>query len=381
MTIFDNLQLEQTSDADLQRQQLLDIIDFLSKTDFNPETSLSDFEVFFYQKNILFNDAVYLVGTFSTSALNFVIDKKMKELQPLLVSLYDDYKLIVQAPGKKLQLEDIKRFDEQIKVIKTYLDSLIVFDNNSNSSLTLAYEVYTNSSESCKLIHNYTSFIILSYIRIGDALISFYEHMYPFSKHYITESSEIYNHNYAQAFEDYFYNEVPITTAVSTSTILPTAMLQFATIDSRFCPAKQPGNNNTVFGETLRFNSYLELLQYDYLKALQLEHTIRICLNCGRAFLQTTKHHTVYCDRTASHYEDKTCRDVGALNKQKEKVQNSPIHQLYKRCYKKLNQRYNRGAITIDEFNAKISNILKCKEKALDGKINIEKFNDLLKKM
>ena len=134
-------------------------------------------------------------------------------------------------------------------------------------------------------------------------------------------------------------------------------------------------NGNRVFGESLKFKSYLELLQYDYFKALQSEHTVRICNYCKRAFLQTTKHHTIYCDNIAPGYTDKTCREIGALNKQKEMVNNSPIHQLYKRCYKKLNQRYNREMITLDEFNKLVSEIQQLKDAALLGELSIEKLN------
>ena len=205
--------------------------------------------------------------------------------------------------------------------------------------------------------------------------------MHPFSKRYITESSEVYNHNYAQAFEDYFYNEISISTAMSDSTILPTTILQATSVESKFCPIRLTEDNTVVFGETLRLNSYLELLQYDYFKALQLENTVRICRNCGRAFLQTTKHHTVYCDRIAPHYNDKTCRDIGALNKQKEKGQNSPIHQLYKRCYKKLNQRYNRGTITLDEFNMSIMIISDSRNQALSAVISLSEYEIALAKL
>lgn len=134
-------------------------------------------------------------------------------------------------------------------------------------------------------------------------------------------------------------------------------------------------NGNRVFGESLKFKSYLELLQFDYFKALQSEHTVRICNYCKRAFLQTTKHHTIYCDNIAPGYTDKTCREVGALNKQKEMVNNSPIHQLYKRCYKKINQRYNREMITLDEFNKLVSEIQLLKDAALLGELSIEKLN------
>jgi len=73
-----------------------------------------------------------------------------------------------------------------------------------------------------------------------------------------------------------------------------------------------------------------------------------------------------------------TYRDIEALNKQKEKVQNSRIHHLYRRCYKKLNQRYNRKSITLDESNKLICDIISLKKNALSSNISANGLKDLL---
>lgn len=379
MTKNDNLQSSRDLDIEKQLEIIKEMADKWEKSNFNPDSLLDEFEIYLYNKNALYNNKTYPIGTFSTNALNFVIDNKMKTLQPLLKSLYKDYQTVITDAKKKLQLEDLKKIDSQIEVIKSHLGSLIVFDDSigANNSLVTAYDIYGETDQSDDLIRNHASYQIISYINIGDALISFFEHMHPFSKFWITNKSETYNHNYAQAFEDYFHNEIPLNVSINTHTILPTVMFQSTHTEIRFQSMKLP-NGNRVFGESLKFTSYLELLQYDYFKALQGEHTVRICNNCKRAFLQTTKHHTIYCDNIAPGYTDKTCREVGALNKQKEKIENSPIQQLYKRCYKKLNQRYNRGTITLDEFNESVSDIQKFTDKALNGNLSVEKLKRLI---
>lgn len=382
MTKNDNLQNLQGLDIEKQLAIMKEMADKWEETNFNPESLLDEFEIYLYNKNVLYNNKTYLIGTFSTNALNFLIDNKMKKLQPLLRSLYKDYQTVIIDTKKKLQLEDLKKIDSQIEVIKSHLGSLIIFDDriSANNSLVTAYAIYGETGQSDDLIRNHASYQIISYIKIGDALISFFEHMHPFSRFWITNKSETYNHNYAQAFEDYFYNEIPLDVSINTHTILPTVMFQSTHTKSRFHSMELP-TGNRVFGESLKFKSYLELLQYDYFKALQSEHTVRICNNCKRAFLQTTKHHTIYCDNIAPGYTDKTCREVGALSKQKEKVNNSPIHQLYKRCYKKLNQRYNRGTINLDEFNESITKISGYRDSTLHGKMTIDVLEKLLKEI
>lgn len=379
MTNNDNLQNSKDLDIEKQLTVMKEMADKWEETNFNPESLLDEFEIYLYNKNVLYNGKTYQIGTFSTNALNFVIDKKMKKLQPLLKTLYNDYQTVVLDAKKKLQLEDLMKIDSQIEVIKSYLDFLIVFDDriSANNGLVTAYDIYRETGHPDDLIRNHASYQIISYIKIGDALISFFEHMHPFSKFWITNKSETYNHNYAQAFEDYFHNEVSLDVSINTHTILPTIMFQATHAESRFHSMELP-DGNRVFGESLKIKSYLELLQYDYFKALQSEHTIRICNNCKRAFLQTTKHHTIYCDNIAPEYTDKTCREVGALNKQKEKIENSPIHQLYKRCYKKLNQRYNRGTITLDEFNELIIKIVDLRDETLSGTIDTIEYENLI---
>lgn len=380
------MHLQQTIDELAIEQQLKIIENRINKWDksgFDPDSLQDQFELYFFDKNVLYENTVYPVGTFSTQALNFVIDLKMKDLQPLLKTLYKSYQSIIRNPKKKLQIEDLKKIDSQIEVIKSYLDSLILFDKriNVNNSLATTYDIYSETPNSDALIRNHASYQMLSYIKIGDALISFFEHMHPFSKHWITELSEKYNHDYAQAFQDYFYNEIPLSISINANTILPTVMFQYTQLESIYHPIKLPDTDKLVFGESLKIKSYLELLQYDYFRALQNEHTIRICSNCKRAFLNTTKHHTIYCDRLAPNENNKTCREVGALNKQKEKVQNSPIHQAYKKCYKKLNQRYNRGTITADEFNELITIIQPLRDDALNGDLSVEELVSKLKKI
>lgn len=373
--------IHMTNSDNLQANTSKNIIELLSKYDSIPVISLSDFSVGFYQKNIVYNNTSYPMGFFSECALNFVIDNKLKKLQPLLVKLYKGYTSILLNNKKELQLEDVRVLERQFIIINQHLDSLVIFSDIVNTSFMLdqIYDLSLSIHNSDKTIREYLCNLAISYIQIGDALISFYEHIYPFSRNWITNQSEDYNHNYAKAFQDYFSKEIPLQVAVNQNTILPTVMFQHINMQSVFQPIKI--SDDIVFGETLTFNSYLELLQYDYFKALQNEHTTRVCHNCKKVFLQTTKHHTIYCDKIAPNYADKTCRDIGALNKQKEKVINSPIHQLYKRCYKKLNQRYNRGTITSEAFNDKIIFLNQSKDDALHGVITIEDLNSIIRKL
>lgn len=337
--------------------------------------SLNKFSaVFHHKKTYLQNlDKSYPLGTFATEAINFIIDLKMKDLQPLIKKLYKDYHQAYLHNTEPLSLEAIRSFKQQIKVIDTHLEPLTVFKDKLNKEHPFGFEINQDTMNQVDSLEATIASVIASYIEVCDALIAFYEQVYDFSKTWITKGSKKNGHDYSLAYEDYFYGGYfEFNATKKRNTILPRSLSQFLDIKTLFATTEIPEYNEPRFSEIILFNSYLDLLQYDYFRALQNEYTVRVCRNCKRAFLNTTKHHTIYCDQIAPDETTKTCRQVGASNSEKEKIANSPIHQLYKKCYKKLNQRYNRRTITQDEFNELVAKVSKLKEEALADKISVE---------
>ena len=87
-----------------------------------------------------------------------------------------------------------------------------------------------------------------------------------------------------------------------------------------------------------------EQIRFELFKIIQNNFTINKCENCGKLFIPVTtsknknqkgRNDQKYCNNL---YLDtgKTCREIGALNKRKEKVKNSLILQEYNREYKRM---------------------------------------------
>ena len=85
-----------------------------------------------------------------------------------------------------------------------------------------------------------------------------------------------------------------------------------------------------------------EQIRFELFKVIQNNFTINKCENCGRLFIPVTtsnnpnqkgRNDQKYCNNL---YLDtrKTCKEIGAFNKQKQKVQNSAILKEYNREYK-----------------------------------------------
>lgn len=87
-----------------------------------------------------------------------------------------------------------------------------------------------------------------------------------------------------------------------------------------------------------------EQIRFELFKVIQNNFTINKCENCGRLFIPITssknpnqkgRNDQKYCNNL---YLDtgKTCREIGAMNKRKDKVKNSLILQEYNREYKRI---------------------------------------------
>lgn len=346
--------------------------------------SLNKFSAVFHHKNIYLQnlDKSYPLGSFATEAINFIIDLKMKDLQPLIKQLYKDYQQAYLHNTEPLSLEAIHNFEQQIKAIDTHLEPLTVFNERLHKEYPFGLEITQDTMNQVDGLEEAIASVIASYIEVCDALIAFYEQIYDFSKTWITEGSEQNAHDYSLAYEDYFYGGYfEFNATKKRNTILPRSLSQFLDIKTLFATTEIPEYDKPRFSEIVLFNSYLDLLQYDYFRALQNEYTVRVCRNCKRAFLNTTKHHTIYCEQIAPNETTKTCRQVGALNSEKEKIANSPIHQLYLKCYKKISARYRRNTITQDEYNKLIMKANKLKDDALSGSLSVENLKSEFKKI
>ena len=103
---------------------------------------------------------------------------------------------------------------------------------------------------------------------------------------------------------------------------------------------------NIIAEEVYELENTEEQIRFELFKVIQNNFTINKCENCGRLFIpvnsskhpnQKGRNDQKYCNNL---YLDtgKTCREIGALNKRKEKVENSSILQEYNREYKRMHR-------------------------------------------
>jgi len=144
-----------------------------------------------------------------------------------------------------------------------------------------------------------------------------------------------------------------------------------------------------VAQEVYELQNTEEQIRFELFKVIQNNFTINKCENCGRLFIPVTssnnpnqkgRNDQKYCDNLYLDTE-KTCKEIGALNKQKEKVQNSPILIEYNREYKRMHGlHYNhQKKFTEKKFKEWSKKARKLRDDFTDNKL--EDFKMELKKL
>ena len=92
------------------------------------------------------------------------------------------------------------------------------------------------------------------------------------------------------------------------------------------------------------------LMRFELMKMITQEVVIKKCANCGRYFILDGRGDIEYCSRPLTNQPEKTCKDIGALNKYMDKVNANPIRKEYHKAYKRNHSRLRVGSITQTQF-------------------------------
>ena len=128
--------------------------------------------------------------------------------------------------------------------------------------------------------------------------------------------------------------------------------------------------NKIVLAEKMIFDKLSSFLYTDLYRGLAVGHIPRRCDNCGRYFLLSNGYDIRYCTNLAPGETSRTCRQVGAHRKEKEKIGSDFVRREYAKIYNRLKQRKNRSTISVNEWNRLIAQAQEIKEQALRGEMD-----------
>ena len=90
----------------------------------------------------------------------------------------------------------------------------------------------------------------------------------------------------------------------------------------------------------------IDFYVFDLLNGLQHGHGPSWCRNCHRYFLTTTAHTPKYCDGVAPQDSRMTCRQYGAMMRQKEQNKQHPVYNLFYTRTNTIRKHHQRGKIS-----------------------------------
>ena len=124
------------------------------------------------------------------------------------------------------------------------------------------------------------------------------------------------------------------------------------------------------FAEQIEFNELSSFLHYDLCHGMAAGNIARRCECCGHYFLAMGAYDTRYCMRVAPGETVKTCRQVGAHRKEKQRNGTEFVRKEYQKVYNRLRGRKNRGIISVDEWNRQVAAAQELKAQAIAGNIS-----------
>lgn len=146
---------------------------------------------------------------------------------------------------------------------------------------------------------------------------------------------------------------------------------------------------NIVAEEVYELKNVEEQIFFELFKVIQNNFVINKCENCGRLFIPATTNNNPYQKaRNDQKYcnnlyldTGKTCKEIGASNKRKEKVEDSPILKEFNKEYKKMYGRHYKHpkGFTEKKFKQWSKKAIKLRDSYGDSQI--EEFKIELRKL
>ena len=138
-------------------------------------------------------------------------------------------------------------------------------------------------------------------------------------------------------------------------------------VNISFVVERDKKTGQPFMAERMTFEDLISFLYMDLYRGMAVGNVPRQCHNCGKWFLAIGAYDTVYCHRVAPGETTRTCRQVGAHRKEREKNGRDFACREYTRVYNRLKTWKRRRKISAEEWNRRVAYIQKAKTEFLAG--------------
>ena len=137
-------------------------------------------------------------------------------------------------------------------------------------------------------------------------------------------------------------------------------------ISSSYTFARSPRDEKEmVFVQRISFPSPIHFYSFDLMNGLHHAHAPSQCRNCGKYFLTTNGRIPKYCSGNAPQDAGMTCRQYGAMMRQKEQNKQHPVYRLFTTRTNTIRKHHQRGKISDELRNEALYVAESLRDKAL----------------
>ena len=162
--------------------------------------------------------------------------------------------------------------------------------------------------------------------------------------------------------------------------ITPDALIEndsFSDVDETTINAVQ--NDELIVEDGYSVQTVRDMAMLELSKMIVSNMRVRRCGFCQNLFIPKGQHGTRYCSRVPEGYIQ-TCQALAAGRNYAEKLKNEHADALYRKMYKRLHQRKQKGTMTEKSFRNWQGNAQYLLERCKSGEITLKEFEELIQK-
>lgn len=278
----------------------------------------------------------------------------------------DIHELLLEKDEEKKNTTILVRdcFQKVSGISKKRNDQLLEFFNEVKDALVMDFKRKVNEyNERIKMIAEYSS-----HKEIRD--------LSPEQKIYLYEIKKVFNLHYLNLNQT---NTIFLDTSFKTKYIANGSLSKEDKRLDILQVAEKIKENNIEVQEVFELDNSEDQIRFEIFKVIQNNFVIKKCNNCGKLFIPL-KSDKIYCDNIYLN-TGKTCSEIGASKKHKEKISDSLILKEFQREYKRMyGLHYNNSKkFTEAKFKKWSKQARELRDKYTDDKI--EDFKEELKKL
>ena len=334
------------------------------------------FDVLFGKKSSIVAGEEYPLGYFATEAME-VDDALLSEIKKLTQQASQEFDMFLTAwtaSGAGIAIQALNRAWELVRQLPLY--NKIPYREGRGSSVSgVVHElrsdeqkldrmlmVGTAENETLRRWHG-------MYDRLADDLQRFRYDTDDMLTDYFEDLPSRRPEAYAAAFESCMasFREIYMQTEDDEDLAYMNKRRLNFPVSISFVVERDKKTGQPFMAERMTFEDLISFLYMDLYRGMAVGNVPRQCHNCGKWFLAIGAYDTVYCQRVAPGEMARTCRQVGAHRKEREKNGKDFAYREYTRVYNRLKTWKQRGKISAEEWNRRVAHIQEAKTVFLAG--------------